>query len=171
MQDCYSSKVEKVAVYPGSFDPITWGHIDILKRSLCIFEKVIIAVNNTSSKKFLFSFDERVKMIKEVLNKEKINSRVEIKELKGLLVDFLKTNNVRVVIRGLRVVSDFEYEFRMAWANKKLWKDIEMIYFFSSEKYTFLASTIVKEVANLGGDLSCFVPKYIEKYIKEKFKK
>jgi pantetheine-phosphate adenylyltransferase len=156
-----------IAVYPGSFDPITNGHVDIILRSCEIFSKVIVAVANNSEKKGLFTPEERVEMIKEVF---KDNPKIEVDYFNGLLVKYLKEKKVKVIIRGLRAVSDFEYEFQMALMNKKLWKELETVFMMSSENYMYVSSRIVKEIFSLGGCVKDLVPEYVRKKLEEKFK-
>lgn len=155
------------AIYPGSFDPITYGHLDIIKRALKIFQEVIVAVANDSSKKTLFSLDERVKLIKQVT---KDLDGVSVEKFKGLVVDYAHRKKIGVIIRGLRMLSDFEYEFQMALTNRKLSPDIETIYLMPSESYSYISSKLLKEAASLGADISNFVPKLIEDALKSKLK-
>ena len=154
------------AVYPGSFDPITNGHIDIIKRGLAIFDEVIVAIAKNSEKKPLFTVKERVKMIREIAKGPK-GIRVDVFD--GLLVDYVKSVGAKAVIRGLRAVSDFEYEFQMAITNRKLGKDVETIFLMSSEKYSYLSSRIVKEVSSYGGNITGMVPESVVKALGEKF--
>lgn len=154
-------------IYPGSFDPITNGHLDMIKRCSMKFDKVIVAVLNNDSKKNLFSIEERMNMIKEV-TKECEN--IEVDSFSGLLVEYAKEKGSNIMIRGLRAVSDFEYEMQMALTNKSLYKDIEVFFLSASTKYSFLSSSIVREISKLGGDVSELVPLQIEKRLKEKFK-
>lgn len=161
-------KFSSLAIYPGSFDPLTLGHVDLVKRALYIFDKLIIAVGTPSYKKLLLDSEERIELIKKVFNKEK---RVCVEKLEGLLVDFAKKKKAKVIVRGLRAVSDFEYEFQMAWMNRKLNPDIEIIFMMPSEKYAYLSSTMVREIALLKGELKGLVPKVVEDYIKKKFYK
>ncbi|RKY30612.1 MAG: pantetheine-phosphate adenylyltransferase [Candidatus Omnitrophota bacterium] len=154
------------AVYPGSFDPITNGHIDVIKRSLKIVDKVIIAVSSFQRKNFLFTLKERIEMIKETF---KGDERIEVDSFDGLLVNYLKKKNLNLIVRGLRAISDFEYEFQMALTNRKLNKEIETIFIMPGEEYFFISSTLVKEIAKLKGQISCFVPSVVEKKLKEKF--
>ncbi|OGL44393.1 MAG: pantetheine-phosphate adenylyltransferase [Candidatus Schekmanbacteria bacterium RBG_16_38_11] len=154
------------AVYPGSFDPITNGHIDIIKRGLAIFDEVIVAIAKNSEKKPLFAVKERVKIIREIAKGLK-GIRVDVFD--GLLVDYVKSVGAKAVIRGLRAVSDFEYEFQMAITNRKLGKDVETIFLMSSEKYSYLSSRIVKEVSSYGGNITGMVPESVVKALGEKF--
>jgi len=158
----------KKAVYPGSFDPITNGHIDIIKRGLKIFDNIIMAVLENPKKAPLFTTKERKGIIQDIFSNEE---RVEVKSFDGLLVDFAKKNNCDIVIRGLRAISDFEYEFQMALMNRKLNPGIETFYMMPSLNYTFLSSKLVKEVSMLGGCLKGLVPGNVEKKLKEKSKK
>ncbi|MDD5355317.1 MAG: pantetheine-phosphate adenylyltransferase [Candidatus Omnitrophica bacterium] len=155
------------AIYPGSFDPITYGHIDIIKRALTIFEEVIVAVANNSSKDPLFSVEERVKMIKQAT---KNIDRVVVEKFDGLVVNYARKKKIGVIIRGLRMISDFEYEFQMALTNRKLAPDIETIYLMPSESYSYISSKLLKEAASLGADISNFVPKFIFDKLKAKLK-
>jgi len=152
-------------IYPGSFDPVTNGHIDIIERCSKKFSKVIVSVLDNHSKHSMFTVDERKKLLIEV-TKEFEN--VEIDSFSGLLVDYIKEKKVSTVVRGLRAVSDFEYEMQMALTNKNLYDKMETIFLISSSQFSFLSSSIVKEVALFNGDISGFVPKYIEDAIKEK---
>ncbi|MCX7916563.1 MAG: pantetheine-phosphate adenylyltransferase [bacterium] len=159
--------MKKIAVYPGTFDPITYGHIDVVERSLKIVDKIIIAVSGFQRKNFLFSVEERVKLIKEVFKDKK---EVEVESFDGLLVDYLKKKNVKIVIRGLRAISDFDYEFQMVLVNRKLMKDIETIFLMPREEFFYISSSIVKEIVKLNGNISCFVPKNVEVALREKIK-
>ncbi len=155
----------KTAVYPGTFDPITNGHIDIIKRALNIFDKVIIAISVDSPKKPLFTVEERIKMISEAV---KDIQSIEIDSFSGLLVDYAKKTNAIAIIRGLRAVSDFEYEFQMALMNRRLNEKIETVFLMPNEKFTYLNSSIVREVVSLGGDISEFVPENVKNELKKK---
>lgn len=154
-----------IVIYPGSFDPVTYGHLDIIDRCAKKFDKVIVSVLNNASKKNMFSIEERLDLLKKVLEKY---DNVEIDSFNGLLIDYAKKKNCSLIVRGLRAVSDFEYEMQMALVNKKLEEDIETIYMVSQGQYSYLSSSIVKEVAMFGGNISCFVPKVVEKAIIEK---
>jgi len=160
--------MEKKAIYPGSFDPITNGHVDIIKRALEIFDKILIAVLENPQKDPLFTTKERMDMIKEIFADRK---DVEVKAFHGLLVEFAKKNNAKIVIRGLRAISDFEYEFQMALMNRKLNPEIETFFMMPNVEYSFLSSNLVKEVFELGGCLKDLVPEQVENKLREKFKK
>ncbi|MFC1501379.1 pantetheine-phosphate adenylyltransferase [Elusimicrobiota bacterium] len=156
-----------VAVYPGSFDPLTNGHLDIIVRATHLFPKVIVSVTNNSVKNATFSLNQRIEMLKSVTADL---SSVEVHSFSGLLVDYLNKKNASVIIRGLRAVSDFEYEFQMALMNRKLNKKIETVYLMPDESFTYLSSSLVKEIARLGGSTKEFVPVCVEKYLKSKNK-
>jgi len=155
------------AIYPGSFDPVTFGHLDVIARASHLFESVIVAVATGEGKKPLFSIADRIAMLKESTAD---NPAVEVVSLSGLLVDFSRERNVFTVIRGLRAVSDFEFEFQMALMNRKLEARLETVFFTPKEDYTYLSSRIVKEVARLGGDVSPFVPAPAAKKLRETFR-
>ncbi len=159
----------KIAVYPGSFDPITNGHLDIIERGSRLFDQIIITIAKNSSKKPLFTPAERKKIIERALEDIKLHSPVTVEMFDGLIVDFLKERNARAIIRGLRAVSDFEYEFQMALVNRRLNGDVSTVFLMPHEKYTYLNSSIVKEVASFGGDISYFVPKTVQDEIRKKF--
>ena len=156
--------MKKIAVYPGSFDPATYGHLDIINRSAEIFDKLLVAVISNPNKKPLFSISERVKILKNTV-KEK---NVEILSFDGLLVNFMKKKNAKIIVRGLRAVSDFEYEFQMALTNRKLHPEIETVFLTPAEKWTYISSTLVKEIASLKGSVKCFVPPMVEQMLKNK---
>jgi pantetheine-phosphate adenylyltransferase len=156
----------KIAIYPGTFDPITNGHLSILTRALKIFDKLIIALLNNPQKIPLFSMDERIQMIREVL-KDQLN--VEIDSYNGLLVDYVVSKRSNVIIRGLRAMSDFEYEFQMALMNRKLNREVQSVFLMTDYKWFYTSSTIIKEAASLGGDVSGLVPPIVCKKLKEKF--
>ena len=157
----------KIGIYPGTFDPITKGHLDIIKRSVKFVEKLIIAISENNEKNTLFTVNERVEMIKKVLIAENIKN-VEVTSFKGLLMNFAKKNNAYIVIRGLRAVSDFEYEFQMTGMNYKLDSEIETIFLMSSDKYQLISSKLIKEINSLKGDVSQFVPQVVEEELKKK---
>ena len=155
-------------IYPGSFDPVTYGHLDIIKRSAEMVDELVVGVLNNKAKTPLFSVEERVKMLKEVT---KELPGVKIVPFEGLLIDFAKEMSAKMVVRGLRAVTDFEYELQMAQTNHKLAEDIETVFLTTSLEYSYLSSTIVKEVAAFGGDISQFVPEHVEERIKSKITK
>jgi len=159
---------KKRAVYPGSFDPITSGHVDIIQRGLKIFDEILVAVVNNPKKKSLFTTKERMNMIQDFFVDHK---DIEVKAFDGLLVEFAKNNNANIVIRGLRAISDFEYEFQMALMNRKLDPEIETLFMMPNLSYSFLSSNLVKEIFMLGGGLTDLVPGQVEKKLREKFKK
>ncbi len=156
----------KTAIYPGSFDPVTYGHLDIIKRSAAIFDKLIVAVSVNSQKKPMFTMQERVDFLKEEV-KEYPNVEVHLLEDK-LLVDYAYERKASVIIKGLRAVSDFEYEFQMAQINKKLCPDIETLFMMTGQEYSYLSSSIVKEVAKLGGKIDSLVSERVAKAVIEK---
>ncbi len=160
--------MKHIALYPGSFDPFTNGHLDILKRATNLFEKVIVTVAVNNEKKSVFSGSERIELIEKCLKGTEWGTRVEITQFKGLLVDHAKKMGARTLIRGVRQISDFEYEFRMALTNKRLSPTIDTVFLMPDEQLTFISASLVKEVAFWGGDLSSFVPKHVEKALKDK---
>jgi pantetheine-phosphate adenylyltransferase len=159
-------KQASVAVFPGSFDPVTIGHIDLIERSVAVFDKVIVAVACNQEKTPLFTVPERIKMIEDIFIE---TPQVKVETFGGLLIDYMANSEVNVVIRGLRAVSDFEYEFQMALMNRKLAPGIETFFMTSSALYTYVSSRIVKELASLGGDVSDLVHPLVEAKIKEKY--
>ena len=158
----------KTCIYPGSFDPITYGHIDIIDRASKIADKLIVAVLNNHDKKSLFTVDERVEMIKESI---KGYDNVEVESFDGLLVDYAKSKNAKIVIRGLRAVTDFEYELQMAQTNRELDNDIDTVFLLTNLKYSYLSSSIVKQVASFDGDVSKFVTPQVADRLKKKYNK
>jgi len=156
------------AIYPGTFDPVTNGHLDIIERASKLFDKVIITIAVNSSKKPLFTKDERMDMIKSVTKKFK---NVSIDVFDGLLVSYAKKKKASVIIRGLRAISDFDYEFQIALTNRKLEPEVNTIFLMPSEKYSFLNSSLVRELASFKADVRQFVPDYVFKKLKEKYKK
>jgi pantetheine-phosphate adenylyltransferase len=157
---------DKIAVYPGSFDPITYGHLDIIERGLEIFDEIIIAVARNSGKKGLFSTEERIRHIREVLGDD---PRVKVDTFEGLLVDYVFATGSKVILRGLRAVSDFEYEFQIAQMNHNLKSEVETVFMMTSVPYGYLSSSIVKEVASLKGPVESLVPPVVRKALAEKF--
>ena len=155
------------AIYPGSFDPITLGHLDIIKRSSVLFDEIVILVLYNSQKNALFSIDERVSMVKELT---KNFSNIVVLSYEGLLIDFAKEENVNIIIRGMRAGKDFDYELQLAWINKEKYPDIETVFLTSSLRYAYLSSTVVKEFASYHGDISNYVPSEIVPLIENKYK-
>ena len=153
--------MSRIGIYPGSFDPITFGHLDIIQRSLHVVDKLTIAVSNNKSKNHFISIDERLKLIEQTILDLPIEDqkRIEIEKFDNLLVHYVKSKNASVIIRGLRAVSDFEYEFLMTGMNRSIDNEIETIFLMSSEKYHFVSSRFIKEIHSLGGDISKSVPK------------
>ena len=154
-----------IAVYPGTFDPFTRGHEDLVRRASSIFTKLIVGVADSRSKKSIFSLDERIEIAKEVLGHY---PNVEIAGFSGLLKDFAREHSARVIVRGLRAVSDFEYEFQMAGMNRYLLPDVETLFLTPSDQYQFISGTFVREIALMGGDVSKFVFPSVEKWLHEK---
>ena len=161
----------KTAIYPGTFHPITYGHIDVIKKSLKIFDKLIVATTDSTDKNYFFSIEERVEIINNSLFKDlKMNKKkIKVISFNNLTIDLCKKHHVSVIIRGLRAVSDFEYEFQLAGMNKKLNSQIETIFLMSDIENQIISSKFVKEIANLGGDISRFVTKYTSKMLKTKY--
>jgi pantetheine-phosphate adenylyltransferase len=159
--------VGKIAIYPGSFDPITYGHIDIVERALEIFDKVIIAIAENAEKRSLFSVEERLQMVKTVF---KDTPNVIVDSFEGLLVDYVAKTNAKVSLRGLRATSDFEYEFHMASMNRSLNTHLDTLFMMTSKDYFFVSSRTIKEVARLGGGVEGLVPDLVVRRLKEKFK-
>jgi pantetheine-phosphate adenylyltransferase len=157
----------KVAIYPGSFDPLTYGHIDIIERALQIFDKVIVAIADNEEKRPLFTVEERLQMVKDVFED---NPNVIVDSFKGLLVDYVAKTNVKVSLRGLRATSDFEYEFHMASMNRSLDTHLDTLFMMTSKDYFFVSSRTIKEVARLGGAVEGLVPDLVVRRLKEKFK-
>ncbi len=155
------------AIYPGSFDPVTNGHIDVIERARKLFDEVIVAVAVNDQKQPLFALDDRLAMLRKAITIE----GVRVAPMTGLLVEFAAAENAHAVIRGLRAISDFEFEFQMALMNRKLDEEIETIFLMPKEEYTYLSSRIVKEIAQLGGNVSAFVPRPVAKALANKLKR
>jgi pantetheine-phosphate adenylyltransferase len=155
-----------IAVYPGSFDPITYGHLDIIERAAAIFDRVIVAVCLNPGKQPLFTMEERVEMI------ARESARIpntEVNCFKGLLTEFVQRENARIIVRGLRAISDFEIEFQMALMNRKLSAEVETVFLVAQPKYSYLSSSIVKEIASLGGDIGDLVSEQVARHLQERF--
>lgn len=159
--------MKKIAVYPGTFDPITLGHIDLIQRALRLFDEIIVAIAANPHKKPFFSIEERITLAEHVLSQD---STVIIKGFNHLLVDFMKENHANVIIRGLRAISDFDYEFQLAGMNRQLAPDIESLFLMPSDKYQYVSSSFVREIASLGGDVSAFVPAVVKDALQMKRK-
>ncbi len=157
----------KIAIYPGSFDPLTYGHIDIVERALEIFDKVILAIAHDAEKKSLFTVEERVEMARSIF---KDNPNVIVDSFKGLLVNYVEKTNAKVLLRGLRATSDFEYEFHMASMNRSLSSHLDTLFMMTSKDYFFVSSRTIKQVAKLGGSVEGLVPDLVARRLKEKFK-
>lgn len=160
--------MNKVAIYPGSFDPFTLGHYDLVERGLAVFDKLIVAIVNNPQKTSLFTADERVEMIKEAIH---YDPRVEVESFDGLLIEYVKNKGARVILRGLRAVSDFEYEFQMAQMNRHLEPDIETFFMMTGQHYFYINSRLIKEVAKLGGSVTGLLPETVLERLKQKFVK
>ena len=157
----------QAAIYPGSFDPVTYGHLDVIKRATRIFSHVIVAVANNTSKKALFTLDERVALLKRVTKGIK---GVVVESFDTLVIEYARRKKVNVLIRGLRMTSDFEYEFQIALTNRRLENNIETVFLMPSEHHSFVSSSLLKEVVSLGADISSFVPKPVEIFLKKRLK-
>lgn len=160
---------KKVAIYPGTFDPITFGHLDIIARSAKIFEQVIVAVAQDTKKSTHFSLEERVEMVNHEILRLNL-SNVKVKAFSGLLVNFVKSEGARIIVRGLRALADFEYEFQMSYMNHKLQPDIETIFLPATENGHFISSSFVNEIARLGGNLKGYVSEEVAAKIKQHYK-
>jgi pantetheine-phosphate adenylyltransferase len=157
---------EKIAVYPGSFDPITNGHVNLIERALEVFDKLVVAVAHNPNKSALFSVEERLEMIRVALKKD---PRVAVASFEGLLVDFVEKQGARVIVRGLRALSDFEYEFQMTLMNRKLNRKVDTIFLMTGYKWFYTSSRIIKEAASLGGSVRGLVPEIVHQRLKGKF--
>ena len=158
----------KIAIYPGTFDPVTNGHVDILERALNLFDKVIITIARNTAKNPLFTEEERIALLRQVTKHYK---NVEVDSFNGLLVEYVQKRHAIAVVRGLRAMTDFEYELQMALMNRKLDEKMETVFMMPNEKYTYLSSNFVREIARLGGDVSKFVPPVVLKALRQKNKK
>ena len=159
--------MKRIAIYPGSFDPVTNGHLDIIKRGLKLFDKIIVAILHNPGKKSLFSVEERVDMLTRSL---KGMANTEIDTFDGLLVDYAARRKAHAILRGMRAVSDFEYEFQMALMNRRLNHDLETVFLMPAEQYTYTSSSIIKEAAQFGGNIEGMVPAFVLRKLKAKFK-
>jgi pantetheine-phosphate adenylyltransferase len=157
--------MERIAIYPGSFDPVTNGHLDIIQRAAGLFDKIIVAILCNPTKKSLFSVEERVEMLEDNI---KEFSNVEVDSARGLLVDYAKKRNACAILRGMRAVSDFEYEFQMALMNRKLNREIQTVFLMTGLRWIFTSSSIIKEAARFGGDIDDMVPPLVSEKLKEK---
>lgn len=160
--------MQTTVIYPGTFDPFTFGHIDLIERALTIFDHVIVAIATSTPKHTVFTLNERMQLAKEVLAKY---PKVSVENFSGLLVDFVKANNTFLVLRGLRAISDFEFEFQIASLNRSMEKRIETIFLMPEEKYAYISASMVREIASFGGDVSGFVPKEIVTALRNKYNK
>ena len=160
--------MSRTAIYPGSFNPLTFGHLDIIERGSKVFDKMVVAVARNVSKKTIFSIEERVEIIEEVF---KNNDKVEVDSFEGLLVDYAKSRDTNIVLRGMRSVSDFEYEMQMAHTNKTLDAELETVFMVTSRKYSHISSSLIMEIVSLGGSAADLVPEIVEKRLKQKLQK
>ena len=158
----------KIAIYPGSFDPLTNGHLDVIERASALFDQLIVAVAHQTDKKALFTIPERIEMAREAV---KNLSNVQVDDFQSLLVDYVRSKKAKVIVRGLRAVSDFEFEFQMALMNRTLAPQVETIFMMPKDTYSFLSSRITKQIASLRGDISSFVPVHIAKALRKKASK
>lgn len=161
--------MERIALYPGSFDPWTNGHLDILSRAVKMFDKIIVTVAVNNKKNAVFTGEERIELIRESIQDYDWSDQVEIIQFTGLLIDLARKKDVNVLLRGVRQISDFEYEFRMALANRRLAPEVDTVFLMPDEQLTFISATIVKEIAAWNGDLSSFVPDNVAKALREKY--
>ena len=157
--------MQRRALYPGSFDPVTYGHLDLIERARKLFDQVHVAVAVNEEKKPMFTVEERITLLKKALGQKK---GVTIDSFEGLIVEYARARNIAIIIRGLRATSDFDYEFQMALTNRTLAADIDTMFLMPSEKHFYLSSRLIKEIARLGGDVSRFVPPFVEKLLVER---
>lgn len=158
--------MERIAIYPGSFDPVTNGHIDLIKRGLALFDKVIVTILENPGKRSLFTVEERIALLKSALNGME---RIEIDSYGGLLVDYAVKREAKVILRGMRAVSDFEYEFQMALMNRKLNRNVQTVFLMTGLRWIFTSSSIIKEAVKFGGDIKSMVPQVVHEALKQKF--
>jgi pantetheine-phosphate adenylyltransferase len=156
----------RIAIYPGSFDPITNGHLDLIQRGLLLFDRLVVAIADNPNKKPLFSGKEREEMVRATVEDQE---RIEVLLFTGLLANLVKERQACAIIRGVRAVSDFEFEFQLALMNRKLAPHAETVFLIPSEKYTYLSSNLIKDIARFDGDISCFVPDLVKRKLKERF--
>ena len=159
--------MKKIAIYPGSFDPVTNGHLDIVERGLKIFDKIIVAIMLNPAKKSLFSIDERIEMLRASMHE--FNDHVEFESFNGLTVDYADSRKAHAILRGLRAVSDFDYEFQMALMNRRLNREVQTLFLMTGLRWIFTSSSIIKEAARFGGSIEDMVPQIVNEKIKEKF--
>lgn len=155
------------AVYPGTFDPLTFGHLDLIERGSKVFDEVIVAIGVNPHKEPLFSVEERKRMLTDHTKHLK---NIQVDSFDGMLVDYLQRKDINIILRGIRTLSDFEYEFRMALTNRTVRKDVETVFIMTSEKYSFLNSTLIKDAVSLGGEVNAFIPQDVEKMLKKRLK-
>lgn len=153
----------RLAIYPGTFDPVTFGHLDVIERAVCIFGKVLVAVAEDTGKSVLFSCADRVAMLRECTASFK---EIRVEPFSGLVTDYARSKGTNVLVRGLRMTSDFEYEFQMALTNRRLAENVETVFLMPSEKHSFISSTLIKQIARLDSDVSSFVPKNVERRLR-----
>ena len=159
----------RTAIYPGSFDPLTFGHLDIIERSARLFDRLVVSILTNPRKSPLFTVEERMEIMRETLTPRFVN--VEIDLFQGLLVGYARQKNAQAIVRGIRAVADYEYELEMALMNRKLAPDIETVFLMPAENYSYLSSSLVKEIAELGGSVSGLVPEAVERLLKRRFRK